>query len=341
MTVLIAILILGIIIFIHELGHFTAAKMFNMPVSEFAIGMGPTVYSYVGRNTTYSFRAIPIGGYVNIEGMEIDSKVKNGFNSKPAWQRFIVLVAGVFNNFVLAYFIIFMMLIVGGRYVQNTDAVIGGTIEQTYAAKELKEKDKILEIDGIKVEKWEDIGKAVAQRSSAGDRQLTLVLERNNEKMTLEVPLTEDRERERYYLGVVPEFSREKYSFGEALSQSFKSFTGMIAETYKGLKMLVTGKVKAKEISGPVGIVKVVGDASKEGAGLLLWLTALLSINVGFFNLLPIPALDGGRIIFTLLELIGVKVNKKLEEKFHYFGMILLLGLIVLVTANDLFNLFG
>ena len=108
-----------------------------------------------------------------------------------------------------------------------------------------------------------------------------------------------------------------------------------------GFKQLVTGQVSAKEISGPVGIVKIVGDASQGGMGILFWLTALLSINIGFFNLLPFPALDGGRIIFVLLEVIGIKVNKRFEEKFHMVGMIILFGLIILITFNDVLNIFN
>jgi regulator of sigma E protease len=339
MTILLAILILGIIILIHELGHFTTAKIFKMPVSEFSIGMGPSVYSYLGPKTTYSFRAIPIGGYVNIEGMEIDSKIKNGFNSKPAWQRLIVLGAGIFNNFLLAYILIFLLLMIGGKYVQNPEPIVGSILETSYANGKILPKDKILEIENTKIEKWEDIGKIVGKKSNDEKKELVVSLERDNKKMEINVPLTREPEGERFYLGIVPEFRKENYSIGEAFINAGISFKNMIAETYRGLKMLILGKVKAKEISGPVGIVKVVGEVSKEGIVLLVWLTALLSINIGFFNLLPFPALDGGRIVFTILEMLGVNVNKKWEEKLHYFGMVILFGMIILVTANDFFNL--
>ncbi|MGL6100472.1 MAG: site-2 protease family protein, partial [Fusobacteriaceae bacterium] len=148
MEVLIALLVLGVIIIVHELGHFLSAKYFGMPVTEFAIGMGPDVYSYQGDNTRYSFRAIPIGGFVNISGMEVDSKEEDGFNSKPAYQRFIVLFAGVFMNFIFAYIIIFTMLIFNGKGTQNEKPVIGDILKNVRAEKVLQKNDLILAING-------------------------------------------------------------------------------------------------------------------------------------------------------------------------------------------------
>ena len=125
----------------------------------------------------------------------------------------------------------------------------------------------------------------------------------------------------------------------EASKLSLKSGVKIVTDTLSGLKMIVTGKVKSEEISGPIGIIKVVGEASKEGASIVFWLMALLSVNVGVLNLLPLPALDGGRIIFVLLEMIGIKVNKKIEERVHMVGMLILFGFIIFITTNDIFNL--
>lgn len=140
-------------------------------------------------------------------------------------------------------------------------------------------------------------------------------------------------------LGVLPEYSIEKFTMLEASKLSLKSGVKIVTDTLSGLKMIVTGKVKSEEISGPIGIIKVVGEASKEGASIVFWLMALLSVNVGVLNLLPLPALDGGRIIFVLLEMIGIRVNKKIEERVHMVGMLILFGFIIFITTNDIFNL--
>lgn len=337
MEILIAILVLGIIIFIHELGHFLTAKFFKMPVSEFSIGMGPQVYSYDTVKTTYSFRAIPIGGYVNIEGMEVDSKVEDGFNSKPAYARFIVLIAGVFMNFLLAFIIMFSSIYSNGKYIPSEKPIIGDIFKEAKAYEYLQKKDKILEIEGIKIENWNDIGKNLKLKNE--NEEVQMKIERAGETKDIIVPLTLDPNSDRKMLGVLPEYSIEKFSILEASKLSIKSGVRIVEDTLTGLKMMITGKVKRDEISGPIGIIKVVGEASKEGASIVFWLMALLSVNIGVLNLLPLPALDGGRIIFVLLEMIGVRVNKKVEERIHTAGMLILFGLIIFITTNDIFNI--
>lgn len=337
MNILIAILVLGIIIFVHELGHFLTAKFFKMPVSEFSIGMGPQVYSYDTMKTTYSFRAIPIGGFVNIEGMEVDSKVEDGFNSKPAYARFIVLIAGVFMNFLLAFIIMFVSIYSNGKYTPSNKAIVGNIFKEAKAVKYIQPKDKILEIEGHQIINWNDIGENL--RKLDKKEEVLLKIEREGKIKELVVPLTYDTNTKRGMLGIVPEYSIEKLTILEASELSLKGGVKIVEDTLSGLKMMVTGQVKSEEISGPIGIIKVVGEASKEGIKIVLWLMALLSVNVGVLNLLPLPALDGGRIIFVVLEMIGIKVNKKIEERVHMAGMLVLFGFIIFITTNDIFNL--
>ncbi len=337
MEILIAILVLGIIIFIHELGHFMTAKFFKMPVSEFSIGMGPQVYSYDTIKTTYSFRAIPIGGFVNIEGMEVDSKLEDGFNSKPAYARFIVLIAGVFMNFLLAFIIMFSSIYINGKPIISEKPIIGNIFKEAQSIDYLKVKDRIVEIDGEKIESWKDISEKLKGIKEADEVEIKF--ERDGKIGKLEVPLTYDSNTKNYMLGILPEYSIEKFSVIEATKLTFKSGVKTVEDTIAGLKMMIIGQVKAKEINGPIGIIRVVGEASRDGFGIVLWLMALLSINVGVLNLLPLPALDGGRIIFVLLEMIGIKINKKLEERVHIVGMLVLFGLIIFITTNDIFNL--
>lgn len=337
MNIIITVLMLGIIIMIHELGHFLTAKYFKMPVEEFSLGMGPVLFSYEGLYTRYCLRAIPMGGFVNIEGMEVDSVVKNGFNTKNPFQRFVVLIAGVVMNFILAYVIVFGSLLYNGKAVQNENPVIGNIIETSKSFGDLKKGDEILEIDNNKIVKWEDISRV---NDVIDSDKMEFLIKRDDKVIKKEIQLTFDEQRNDYYIGILPEYSIEKYTFIDAIYESGTAYKNLFIMILNGFKQLVTGQVSAKEISGPVGIVKIVGEASQDGIGILFWLTALLSINIGFFNLLPFPALDGGRIIFVLLEVVGIKINKRFEERFHMVGMVILFGLIILITFNDVLNIF-
>ena len=337
MSILITVFILGIIIFIHELGHFLTAKYFKMPVSEFAIGMGPRLFSIEKGGTAYSIRAIPIGGFVNIEGMEVDSKVEDGFNTKSPLQRFIVLFAGVFMNFILAFVIVFTMIMAAGNVEQSEEPVVGKVLDTSASYQLLKEGDRFLELKGQQVQSWSDISLIVGENTS---EKVSAKIKRGEDILDLNLNLSYDETRKFYVIGILPVYEVEKYTFFKGLSVSFETFIKLFSQTIEGIKMIFSGKVKAEEISGPVGMIKIVGQISKGGVMVLIWLTALLSVNIGIFNLLPFPALDGGRIIFVILEILGVKVNKKLEEKFHAIGMLLLIFLIILITFNDLRKFF-
>ncbi len=330
---------LGLIIFVHELGHFLTAKFFKMPVSEFSIGMGPQVFSLDTKETTYSFRAIPIGGYVNIEGMEVGSQVENGFNSKPAYQRFIVLFAGVFMNFLTAFLIIFSIAQMNGRMEYEEKAIIGALVKGGANEQILKVDDKILELDGKKITLWSDIPEVT--KEALDKKELSAIIERDGKEEKLVLKLTKDEENNRVVLGISPKSKKTNLSFTESLIFAKNSFVSILKDTVGGLFTLFSGKANLKEISGPVGILKVVGEVSKFGWTSIASLAVILSINIGVLNLLPIPALDGGRIIFVLLELFRIKVNKKWEENLHKFGMVVLLFFIVMISVNDVWKLFN
>ena len=339
MVFLIAVVMLGLIIFVHELGHFLTAKLFKMPVSEFSIGMGPQVFSVDTKKTTYSFRAIPIGGYVNIEGMEVGSEVENGFSSKPAYQRFVVLFAGVFMNFLMAFILLFAVAKINGRIEYDTNAIIGGLVKGGANEQILKVDDKVLELDGKKINVWTDISEVT--KVSQDKKEISALIERDGKVENLTLKLTKDEENNRVVLGISPKYKKVNLSTIESLDFAKNSFNSIITDTVKGFFTLFSGKVSLKEVSGPVGIFKVVGEVSKFGWLSIVSLCVVLSINIGVLNLLPIPALDGGRIIFVLLELFGIKVNKKWEEKLHKGGMILLLFFILMISVNDVWKLFN
>jgi regulator of sigma E protease len=337
MTLLLTLLILSIIIFVHELGHFLAARMFKMPISEFAIGMGPELISYKKSYTKYSVRGIPMGGFVNIDGMDIEKPVENGFNSKPAYQRFVVLFAGVFMNFVLAFIIMVILTFVSGKYDIVDDGSIGYVSEKVPAYKELKIGDKIKEIENIKIKTWDDI--TVIMRNIKKE-EINMVIEREGILLEKKIKLLYDESSKRYMIGINPKYIHSKYGFIEGVKESVRAFNELFLTVFKGLKMLVRGEVKSNEVSGPIGMVKIVDEFAKTGKILLVWLTAMLSVNIGIFNLLPFPALDGGRIIFVILEMIGIKINKKIEERVHLIGMFILILLFFIITGNDIKNIF-
>ena len=339
MTFLIAVAMLGLIIFVHELGHFLTAKFFKMPVSEFSIGMGPQVFSLDTKETTYSFRAIPIGGYVNIEGMEVGSQVENGFNSKPAYQRFIVLFAGVFMNFLTAFLIIFSIAQMNGRMEYEEKAIIGALVKGGANEQVLKVDDKILELDGKKINLWADIPEVT--KEAIDKEEIPALIERDGKEQKLVLKLTKDEENKRVVLGISPKSKKTNLSFTESLVFAKNSFVSILKDTVGGLFTLFSGKANLKEISGPVGILKVVGEVSKFGWTSIASLAVILSINIGVLNLLPIPALDGGRIIFVLLEIFRIRINKKWEENLHKFGMVMLLFFILVISVNDVWKLFN
>ena len=339
MTFLIAVAMLGLIIFVHELGHFLTAKFFKMPVSEFSIGMGPQVFSLDTKETTYSFRAIPIGGYVNIEGMEVGSQVENGFNSKPAYQRFIVLFAGVFMNFLTAFLIIFSIAQMSGRMEYEEKAIIGALVKGGANEQVLKVDDKILELDGKKINLWADIPEVT--KEAIDKKEIPALIERDGKEQKLVLKLTKDEENKRVVLGISPKSKKTNLSFTESLVFAKNSFVSILKDTVGGLFTLFSGKANLKEISGPVGILKGVGEVSKFGWTSIASLAVILSINIGVLNLLPIPALDGGRIIFVLLEIFRIRINKKWEENLHKFGMVMLLFFILVISVNDVWKLFN
>lgn len=338
MSFFIGILVLGLIIFVHELGHFLSAKLFKIPVSEFSVGMGPQVFSAETEKTMYSFRAIPIGGYVNIEGMEVGSEIENGFNKKPAYQRLVVLFAGVFMNFLTAFILLFLAMKLTGRIEYEKQAYIGGVSEKSVNYGILLVNDKILEIDGEKIGKWEDIPKRI--ESLNGKEKIKVKVERGAEEKNLELSLMKDEANDRYVLGINPIIRQIDLSTPESIKYAVTAFKNIFVETLAGFGKLFGGKVALKEVSGPVGIFKAIGEISKFKFATISSLIVILSINIGILNLLPIPALDGGRILFVIFEILGFKVNKKWEENLHKGGMALLIFFIILISANDIWKLF-
>ena len=341
MSIIITVLLLGIIVFIHEFGHFITAKMFHMPVLEFAVGMGPKLISKKIKTTVYSIRAIPFGGFVSIDGMEVEAEneVENGFNTKSPLKRLVVLSAGVFMNFlsgIIALFILFS--ITGVISTKDIPAKVKNVAVSAEASSVLQKGDIITSFNGNKINNWQELTKNIIELNVSGykGQDIDLKVLRDNKEIDLKTKLTSG-EGNNYILGV--EVDAPKMNPLDRAKLSFLSFFKIMEEMIKGLAGLVTGKVGLNNLTGPVGLTKVVGEAySSGGFIILLNFFVLISLNIGLLNLLPFPALDGGRIIFVFLEMIGIKINKKLEEKFHIIGFSLLIGLMVFVVFTDIKN---
>ena len=343
---LIFLLILGILVTIHEFGHFIVAKKCGVHIYEFSIGMGPLIWKHLGKDKIqYSIRALPIGGYVQMAGEveEDDEKVKKEkfMCNKPCWQRLLILCAGVTMNFILALVLLFTLALIWGA--NSMDPVIESVEENSPAAKAgLRANDTILAVNGHKTSTWD-----VAQIElimNDDDNIYDIEIKRENGKIetlkvTPETTTVEKVETKKY--GIIAKQNKE-YGILNAIKYAFKKFATVYQTMFKTIGGLLTGKISIKSLSGPVGIYNVVADSAKMGIAQLIYLTAFLSINLGFVNILPFPAFDGGHVLFVIIELLrgGKKVNQKVEGYFHLVGFALIFLLMIIVTIQDVIRLF-
>lgn len=346
-NLLLFIVILGIIVFVHEFGHFIFAKIAGVYVFEFAIGMGPKIWGFKKGETEYNLRAIPIGGFCSMAGEDFDDEElkkvpkKRRLQAKTAWQRFLIMVFGPMNNFILAVILLlFIALVWGGS---TMDPVITQVEEGSVAEKiGMNAGDRVLAINKHKVSTSDDISLYLAI-SNPEKYNAIKVRKESGEEITYKVKPKKVKENgeEAYRYGISIQQEKTK-GFGEAFVYTFRKTCSIFKQMYITLAYLFTGGIKLNQLAGPVGIYSIVGEQSKAGIANLLYLMAFLSINVGVINLLPIPAFDGGHILFIIIEKIkGSPVNPELENKIHSVFLILLMLLMVVITFNDILRLFG
>ncbi len=328
MTIIYAVIIFCILIFVHELGHFIVAKACGVKVNEFAIGMGPAIFKKQKGETLYAVRLLPIGGFCAMEGEDEDSEDARAFNNQPAWQRALVLAAGSFMNLLTAV----ILLIIIAFSVGQATTVISNVIDDSPAQRAgIVSGDRIVKVDGTDVKEWNDVITAIGESSR---KSADIVVERDGSQKKITADLEYDKESKRNKIGINPEM---KHSIPGAITTGVKNTGSMTVMMYKVIKQLFTGDVAVKELSGPVGIVYAVNQSAKEGVIYVVYLTALLSLNLAVMNMLPFPALDGGRLIFLLIRKItGRRVTDEVEGKIHFIGIICLLLLMVYVTWNDI-----
>ena len=350
MGILIALLVLSVLIFFHELGHFTAARFFGVQVDVFSIGFGKKLYSRMIGKTQWSLSAIPLGGYVKMKGQDDTDPSKisydeDSYNVKKPWQRIIILLAGPFANFLMAFLLYWAISLLGvpkllpyvGHVGKDTPALQAG----------LQKEDKIIQINGHPTHYWENIGTLI--NKTKGD--ITITIERNATliDLTLTPKVIEDQnifgeKITRRIIGISPMNRQETVHYGvfDGLGYAWNETKKASLLIFESIQKLLSGVVGTDKLGGIITIVDVTAQASHAGILSLFFFTALISVNLGVLNLLPIPALDGGHIMFTLYEMItGKPANEKIMMYLTMVGWGILLALMLLGLYNDINRLIG
>ena len=340
-TIIGAILIFSVIIFVHELGHFLVARATGVNVLEFAIGMGPAIWKKQGKSTLYSVRVIPMGGFCKMEGEDEDVQTEGSFSAKKPLPKIAVLAAGAGMNILLGFIIVNILTTVTafqGGGLPST--VVARVNPDSSAAEFLQEGDRITAVNGKRVNIKKDLS---FELSSVGSGESTLTFERNGESITKNFTPMEikyDDGSTGYIVGF--EIAPAKITPWGVLREGFFQTVWMVKLVFVSIGMLISGEAGLNEMSGPIGVVSAMNSVAQSGILNFLFFAAFLTVNIGIMNLLPLPALDGGRIVFALFELIFRKpVPPEKEGIVHMIGFVLLISLMLFVTWNDIARLLG
>ncbi len=360
--ILIAILMFGLLIAVHEFGHFAAAKLLGVRVNEFAIGMGPLLWSRQKGETQYSLRAIPMGGFCAMEGEDDASDDPGAFSSKPGWKKFIILVAGAFMNFLTGALLILLVFALGQRPAEPvvTSYMPGA---ESVAQSGILIGDELYRVDGHRIYFRSDATMFLERAGETVDLELI----RNGQRLVLEgvslpakYPVVVDGETV-YKRGLQMEGTDAPSTLGAVLRDTWYQSIDYVRMVWMGLSDLVTGAVGLQDMSGPIGIVNIIGEAGEQGAQAavqqgaspvawaainILGFVAFIAINLAVMNLLPIPALDGGRIFFLLVNWVfALFARRRLDPKYEGYvnmaGFLCLILLMVVVAVNDVMKLIG
>ncbi|MFC4770001.1 RIP metalloprotease RseP [Effusibacillus consociatus] len=344
MNIVMALLALGILIFIHELGHFWAARATGVRVEEFAVGFGRPIFRFRRNETVYRLNWIPVGGYVKMLGEDNPeaANAPDNFNNRPLAARMLVIVAGVIMNLVGAVVILALMINLYGMPTGNLkDIYVSNVVPDSVAQKAgIQPNDRLVAINGKKIVTQKDFTNEVQANEG---RPVTIQVLRDSK--TLDLQMTPIRQGDKppmvgISIGGTPVY--EQYGGFLQNTKAAIQHTGQLTYlTVDGLAKLVTGQFAFKDMAGPVGIIKITGEASEAGLSNYLHIMALLSVNLAVLNLVPIPGLDGGRLVFLILE--GLRGGKRIpiekEASINLIGILFLLGLMVIVTFQDVFKL--
>ena len=334
-----ALLIISFIVTIHELGHFIVGRLCGIGVVEFSVGMGPRLLGFKRKGIEYSLRMIPLGGYCKFVGEDEENKDPTAMNNQPVWKRFVTVIAGVTMNFILAY-LAAVILFAGysGKIVPRLAEV---TPDAPAAVAGLREGDLIVGVNGLEVAGEAGVMRVQSEVAAAEDQPVALEGERDGERLSFEIKpelITLEDGTSRYLIGIV--FGSERYSLLESLPAAFnymRESSGMLLDA---LRKLVFKGEGAKDMAGTVGIVSIMSENVRQGWYMVFYFLFVISLNLGIMNLLPLPALDGGRLVFLIVEAVrGKPVPPEKEGLVHGIGMLLFIALFVFVTYNDIARL--
>ena len=333
---LVAVLVFLLLIVIHEFGHFIAAKLCGVKVNEFAVGFGPVLFKKQGKETLYRFNLVPFGGYCAMEGEDEGSDNPRAFCNQKAYKRLIITAMGAIFNLILGLVLVAVLLSTSTVFISNTVAEFSEGASSSATGLEIN--DEILEIDGRRIYTYMDLSYAF---TGVDDGKLDILVKRNNQKVMLkDVTFKTEEENGISYVDMDFKVYGLKKTFGRYISQTVKTTFSYCRVVWLSLIDLISGKYGISAVSGPVGVTTTISNAAKESLMNLLPIMALITVNLGIFNLLPLPALDGGRILFILVEMVTRKpVPKKYESVIHAAGLVLLLLLMAVITFKDIFTL--
>ncbi|MEG1524377.1 MAG: RIP metalloprotease RseP [Clostridia bacterium] len=335
LSILAALLLLSILVTIHELGHYTAGRLLGFTIVEFSVGMGPVLLKKMKNGIQYSIRALPIGGMCRFYGEDQEAQDSRCFNAQPAWKRLITIFAGPFMNFVFAIIFSVITLSAYGDYVPSVYAVSDATTPAAISG--MQTGDIITAVDGQKVSFYAD---TVPMILAVESNETTISVLRDGTAVDCKLTNIYNKEQGKNLIGITIEPMRMKFGFTKSIGQSFHYVGTMVKETFGFFGNLFKGQVQSTDVAGPVGIIAYISEAVRYGFETILRFAVLISISLGIMNLLPLPALDGGRMVFIFIEAIrGKPIPAEKEGMVHFVGLILLFGLIIFLTYNDISNL--
>lgn len=340
-SIISAVLIFCVIVVVHEFGHFIVARKCGIDVQEFAIGMGPVIFKKQGKHTLFTLRLLPLGGFCSM-GEDEESENENSFRNKSVWRRIAVIAAGAIMNLILGFILSLIIFLVAGKVTTTIIAeIVPGSGCETAG---MAVGDRITKVNGLHIFTANDI---IYELRNDEDGVLDFVVERDGEKLTfngVKFGLTIDEETGERVLNYDFKVYMKNMTAAELLPAAANKFMYYSRLILMSLRDLISGKYGLNNLQGPVGIVTVISESAQESGfdiGYLLDIAMLISVNVGIFNLLPLPALDGGRLVFLIIEAIRRKpIKAETEGMVHFAGFALLMLLMIIVTFNDVKNIF-
>ncbi len=335
LIILVALALLGIIVTVHELGHFLMGRLLGFSILEFSVGMGPVILKKESKGIQYSLRALPIGGMCRFYGEDAEAADGRCFNAQKLWKRFLVVVSGPVMNFLFALLLCIVTLVAYGDYVPkiseipdpSSPAYLGG----------MRTGDIITEIDGKDVQFYAE---TVDMILAVDTDDVAVAVLRDGQKQELMLRHIYNAEQGRNLIGITIEPVRQSFGLFGATGRSLSYLWNVVTETFAGLGRMIGCDVSSADVAGPVGIIVLISDAVRYGLETVLRFAVVISLSLGITNLLPLPALDGGRLVFMVVEGVrGKPIPPEKEGMVHFVGLVLLFGLVIFLTYNDITNL--